>query len=288
MSYRLWTRGADEVRYRLGETVEIESGREGHIYLHVDSRSKDPYSTSAEVGYPEKYGLRGRATVVVRHVRMEAQSGEDRSAGRIRFNAVEPGTTQLGFRLVGVRSPGRLDLVANGCRTGAIPIRVLPRGGQADPPADEEEPAVSAAEELVGVLFTALLRRADVGRADQEFVRWVRRDSREGLLRVADTMVSSDEFRSNALRRTDDTHGRNNLGKLRQLLLGDMYRDLYGYSEPDRQGREDDLLDLEDCLSGRPGNEACSRLGRELVNRRLFYDYHRDAIDALSGRRGRR
>lgn len=295
VSYRLWTKDGDTTWYRLGDTVEIESGREGHIYVHVDSRSKSPYSTRAEIGYPEKFGLSGRSTDVVRHVRMQAQNGEDRSSGRIRFDAAQPGTTQLGFRIEGVKSPGDLGLVAQRCRTGAIPIHVVARGGQGGGPGGGQgggqgQPATGPAEELVSRLYRGLLRRRDAGRLDQGFVQQVRRDARNGVLEVADTMVRSEEFRRDALRRTEEAHGRNSLDELRRLLLGDVYRDLYGYAEPDRQGRDDDMRDLEDCLSGRPGNEACSRLGRELVNRRLFYENNQNLIDALSspGRPGRR
>ena len=296
LSYRLWTKDAADAWHRLGETVEIESGREGHIYLHVDSQSKSPYSTSAEIGYPEKFGFGGRSTDVVKHVKMSAQSGEDRSAGRIQFNAAQPGTTQLGFRLVGVRSPGSLDLVPVRCRTGVIPIRVVPRGGQGGQGGNQGggkpggQPGASPAERLVGGLYRGILRRSDLGRLDSGFVDQVRRDAREGLLSVAEAMVRSDEFRSSVLRRTEEAHGRKSLDELRRHLLADVYRDLYGYSEPDRDGRDDDARDLEDCLSGRSGNEACSRLGRELVNRRLYYEHNQELIDALSGdrRRGRR
>lgn len=290
VSYRLWTQQG-ETWHQLGETVEIESSREGHVYLHVDSRSKNPYSARAEVGYPETFGFRGRATDVVKHVKMEAQSGDDRTSGRIRFHAAQPGTTQLGYRLTGVRSPGTLDLVPPSCRTGVIPIRVVARGGQ-DPPGGGqgggEEPAMGAAEELVARLYSGLLRRSDPGRIESSFVTMVRRNARDGVLSVAEAMMKSDEFRREALRRTEAAHGRNGLDDLRRLLLADIYRDLYGYAEPDRQGRQDDLRDLEDCLSGRSGAEACSRLGRELVNRRQFYDHNQELIDAVSsGRRGR-
>ena len=289
VSYRLWTQQG-ETWYRLGETVEIESGREGHIYLHVDSQSQSPYSTQADVGYPGKYGFGGRSTDVVKHVKMKSPSGEDRSRGRVRFDAAQPGSTQLGFRLTGVRSPGTLDLVAPRCRTGVIPIRVVGRGGQGgNGGGPGEEPAMGAAEELVARLYTGLLRRSDPGRVESSFVDMVRRSARDGVLSVAETMVRSGEFRNEALRRTEVAHGRSSLDELRRQLLGDIYRDLYGYAEPDREGRQDDLRDLEDCLAGRPGNEACSRLGRELVNRRQFYEHNQELIDAVSGgdRRGR-
>lgn len=287
VSYRLWTQQG-ETWYQLGETVEIESGREGHVYLHVDSRSKNPYTAKAEIGYPEKFGFGGRSTEVVKHVRMQAQTGDDRARGRIRFDASQPGTTQLGFRLTGVRSPGSLDLVAPPCRTGVIPIRVAPRGGEGDGDGGEE-PGMGAAEQLVARLYTGLLRRDEPGRIEPSFVAMVRRSARDGVLSVAETMMQSDEFRREALRRTEEAHGRSSLDELRRVLLGDIYRDLYGYAEPDRQGREDDLRDLESCLAGRAGNEACSRLGRELVDRRQFYEHNRELIDAVSGegRRGR-
>lgn len=315
VSYRLWTQGG-ETWYRLGDTVEIESGTEGHIYMHVDSKSESPYSTNAEIGYPENFGYRGiRSTDVARHLFMKAPTADDRKNGRIRFDAKEPGTTQLGFRLVGVKDPGSLDLVSGRCRTGAIPIRVLARGGGGqnqgggghghgggnqgdgnqgghDHGSDDSNlQADRAAEELVSRLYRGLLRRPEAGDISESFVNLMRRGAINGAQQVAESMLTSSEFRRDALRRTEEAHGRREISELRYQLLNDIYRDLYGYSEPDQRGRQDDLRDLEDCLTTSRGNSvACSRLGRELVSRAPYYEYNRDLIDALAawGRPGRR
>ncbi|MEM9598639.1 MAG: hypothetical protein AAGD06_30515, partial [Acidobacteriota bacterium] len=124
VSYRLWQPNGVSW-YGVGETIEIGAGEEGHIYVHVDSRSKSPYTTQAEIGYPSSFGFGGDARRVASMVRMEAQNSSDRQAGRIRLRAQKPGTTSLGYRLKGVSSPGRLDAVPPRCRTGQIRIEVL-------------------------------------------------------------------------------------------------------------------------------------------------------------------
>lgn len=287
LSYRLWMKDA-ESWHRMGETVEIVTGEEGHIYLHVDSPSRNPYGTSAKYGAPREMGLGGPRVAEVRaHVQMR-QIDDDRAAGRLRIEAAQPGETSIAFRIQSVHSPGNLDLVRKACRVGTIPIRVLPRGGAGVPGAQGSE-SERAARELASRLYTALLRRSEPN-PDPSFVRDIARSGREGVLQVADVMVSSPEFRRDALRRTEEKHGRNSLDTLRRQLLADVYRDLYGYSDPDRDTQRDDLRDLEHCL-GRDysGDQACSRLGRELVGRSQFYDQHKALIDALgSGRPGRR
>jgi hypothetical protein len=102
-------------------------------------------------------------------------------------------------------------------------------------------------------------------------------------------MVASTEFRNEALRRTEQKHGRRGTDDLYRTLLDDIYRDLYGRSTPTRDEYESDLRDLENCLDSRRNQQpTCERLGRNLVGHRLFYDQNADLIDRVEDGGGRR
>ncbi len=128
--YRLWQPGGQETWYDAGQRIDIPSGAEGHIYVHVRGRGDNKYTTSARIGYPGEFGLGGDAHAVERSVKMQAQNNEDRSNGRIRFRADQPGQVQLGYEINGVTPPGNLSSVPGNCRTGPIPINVGGGGGR--------------------------------------------------------------------------------------------------------------------------------------------------------------
>lgn len=120
---RVWQDGED-YWYEYGEEVDFVPGDQAHIYIHVQGRGENTYTTSARIGYPEEFGYDGDARTVERSVKMQAQNNDDRNSGRIRFRADQPNLVYLGFQITGVASPGSLNNVPNNCRTGYIPIRV--------------------------------------------------------------------------------------------------------------------------------------------------------------------
>jgi hypothetical protein len=126
--YRLWQPGGAETWYDAGEQIDIASGQEGHIYVHVRGRGDNKYGTSARIGYPSEFGLGGDAHAVERSVKMQAQNGEDRSNGRIRFRADQPGQVQIGYQIEGIQG-GSLNNLPGNCRIGPIPINVGGGGG---------------------------------------------------------------------------------------------------------------------------------------------------------------
>ena len=65
--YRLWQPGGAETWYDAGEQIDIASGQEGHIYVHVRGRGDNRYGTSARIGYPGEFGLGGDAQEVPQH-----------------------------------------------------------------------------------------------------------------------------------------------------------------------------------------------------------------------------
>ncbi|MEM8960776.1 MAG: hypothetical protein AAGD38_04795 [Acidobacteriota bacterium] len=285
---RLWQPNNEQVWLESDEVVEIGAGEEGHLYLHVEGRST-PYRTNAVIGYAPGT----RAGSVARHASLTAQNDEDRRAGRLRFRATAPGTFRLGYQLTGVWSPGRLDAVPVGCRKGVLTVRVVGKGaegGQVDDDDDHYEEEIEPAAELVALLYEALLRREEAGRIDEGFVRTVRQRRYDGIADVARQITASDEFRRDALRRTEDAHGRaRDLADLRELLLEDIYKDLYGYIEPSADEAADDLAALDECLSAsRSAQRACEELGANLVRSRLYYDEHFDLIEELGGNSRRR
>ena len=285
VKYRLWQE--DNVGwYEFGETVEILEGEEGHLYLHVRSGGPTPYSTSADIGYPAALGMGGDSHKVRRHVKMQAQDNRDRRAGRVIFTAQEPGTVYLGYELVGVKTPGKLHNVPGNCRRGRVAIRVLPRRGGHGPVHDPHEAQASALQ-VVESLYRGILRRERHGEDPWEFVDQVDREGRRGVEEVARQLLVSSEFRYQALRRTEQQRAERsrNLEQLREWLLFDIYRDLYGLLEPNRQDVDEDLRDLDTCLSSdRYAEEACTQLSRNLVTHRLFYENHRDLLEDLGGR----
>ena len=301
LEFRLWQKKGVSW-YGPNEKITIRSGEEGHIYLHVRNPNGGHYSLSANIGYPHNFGLDGDARRVREHVRMEAQSNEDKRMGRIRLHAEKPGVTWLGYRVTGGNQGNKTKTLPAKCNTGPIRIEVLGRGGgngggggDDGRPGDGQGTARAAAVDLVELLYDGLLRRPRHGGDSEAFVDQVYRDVRSGSLYVASEMLKSDEFRYEALRRTESRHGRRSNDELQRLLLDDIYRDLYGRETPPRNEYEEDRRDLEDCLnSRRGGRDACERLGNNLVGNRLFYEEHGDLIDAIDDgdrrnrRRGRR
>lgn len=271
LQLRLWQPGGAETWYDAGDTVSVPAGQEGHLYLHVRARGQNRYSTAAEIGYPGDFGLDGRAQDVLQHVRMTAQSHEDRSMGRIRFTAQKPGTTALGYRLLSVERPGSLDQIAAGCRTGKVSIRV--EGQNTAPPASGGDSAGSAAEEVVDLLYRALLQRDRGADEVPDAVRQVERGGRDAIFDLAAVLTGSPEFRNEAPRRVN--------GGV-EGLLDAIYRDLYGSRQPSSGDYREDLRNLEECLESRRGADvACDAFGRDVVGSRLFYDAHRDLVDDL-------
>ena len=165
---------------------------------------------------------------------------------------------------------------------------VLLGGGHGHGPREGLSRREAAADDLVRVLYRGILRRERAGDVEPSFVDLTLDRSLDGLGQVAETMTLSEEFRYRALERTEQEHGRGySLDELRELLLQDIYRSLYGYVEPSRRERQEDLRALDICLSDkRRSREACGDLGHNLVRNHLFYERHRDKVDAL--RRGPR
>ncbi len=290
VKYRLWQEN-NVGWYEFGETVEILEGEEGHLYLHVRSGGPTPYSTSAEIGYPAAIGLGGDSHKVRRHVKMQAQDHRDRRAGRVIFTAQEPGTVYLGYELVGVKTPGRLHDVPRDCLRGRVAIRVLPRRGGHGGTVHGPREAQSSALQVVESLYRGMLRRERHGEDPWEFVDQVDREGRRGVEEVARQLLVSSEFRYQALRRTEQQRAERSrsLEQLREWLLFDIYRDLYGLLEPSRQEVDEDLRDLDNCLSSdRYAEQACTQLSRNLVTHRLFFENHRALLDDLGGRDVRR
>lgn len=298
VEFRIWRADQAASWYGPGDTIEVYSGEEVHLYIHQASGSGSHYSTAADIGYPANFGMRDDSRRVRQHLRMSAQNGDDKRSGRIRLVAEQLGTARLGYRITGVKSPGDIGRFARQCRTGAVNFEVIARPAPPPPPTRPAPPPPGyvtpgdAATGLVELLYRGLLRRERVASDPDDFVRQVVQFGKAGLERIAETMTVSPEFRYEALKRTEAAHGagRGGLQRLRRQLLDDIYRDLYGYLTPTRENREADLADLDRCLSDDRGAEqACSRLGRNLIDSDLFYEQHRQLIDSLPRtRRGRR
>lgn len=304
---RLWQPGGQETWYDAEEEVQIRSGQEGHIYVHVKGRGQQPYSTAARIGYPEEFGYQGDAREVERSVKMEAQTGDDRRYGRIRFRADQQNLVYIGYQITGVASPGSLNSVPNDCRVGYIPIRVTGNqtggggrgegggrgdgggrgngGGRGDGGGrgnGGRGASWEAAENLVGYLYVGILRRDDPGELHQEYIRMTERRGIEGLQEVAAAMFKSQEFRDQALRRLQQEQGRiNDRGERINALLWAIYESVYfeGAEPPDRRVDQDYDL-LYECLENRD-NRACEKMGYSLINNPLYREGNEEDLGAL-------
>lgn len=281
LSFRLWQE-TGELLTPQGNDIEVPSGVHAHLYIQVKGPDDKYLGATATIGYPGEFGFGGTAKEVLRHVRMEAQDAADRQYGRIRFTALAEGGAYLGYRIDDIDSPGQLSQLPAACRTGQVMIRVLPPKVVA--PVVQAMPPREAAEQLVVLLYYGILRRRIVDQFDQGYVEVVMKQGRTGVELIAETLFESNEFRESAFRRAEERHGPPKRGgkSLTELLLGDMYSALYGRARPPQAQIQRELEDLDICLKGKAWHvETCGRLGRSLVASPLFYDQHKDLVDAL-------
>jgi hypothetical protein len=288
-SFRIWQAGAsDNPYYNYGEEVVLEVGDQVDLYVHAySSGATNPYGASAEIGAPADLGV-GRETLRdvgrVLHIR-----DSDPRNGTIRLTAVAAGRTALGYRITGVSPPGKLERVPERCRTGKVSVTVqeasvaTPRASP--PPAQTADAAVRG---LIGRLFTGILRRteAEVGEIPRSFIDQVQRGGFQGLISVATTMTSSPEFRDWSLARTSKALEASGVAAsglsreaLESQLLNDMYASLYGAgSQPYANARQRMTGFLSGCISGRAGNDACSRLARDLLTQPQYQAYNGELL----------
>lgn len=137
-----------------------------------------------------------------------------------------------------------------------------------------------AAVNLVGLLYEGILRRDEAGQIDDGFVRLVESEGLRGLVKAAGTMLRSQEFQQQALRRIQDEQGRmNDYGERVEALQWGIYSYLYGDVEPPRHRTDEDYRMLEDCL--RANSRACDSLGSSLVENPLFGEANSNDLRAL-------
>lgn len=269
--------------------VPLRVGQEAHLYLYLDTGTRPRHQTKSEI----RTVLDREAPISRREstsrLQGSEQSAEDRSVGMFRIHALKPGDAYLHYEVQSVHPPGSIDRLPARCREGVLHVRIEPESDDAvPPPVSDDHGPEAAARQLVEDLYVALLRREDAGDVDGGFVDHVLRDAEAGLVEVASQITTSSEFRDRALQRTEERAGSGkSLSELREILLLDIYRDLYGYErEPNRRVDDENLEALAVCLSGsRNAERACADFGEGLVRSRLYTDHHRELLDELSDRR---
>lgn len=276
--FRLWQPDRGVTSFELGREVEIETGREAHLYVHVRGSSTGSYATQASFGYPYEFGFVLREKEVLRHVRMEAQTDQDRLEGKIRFTAQEVGSTKIAYRIDDVPLPGRIDGVPPLCRVAEVTLKVL---APALPKIETRSP-IQAAQDLLAMIERSFLGRG-AGPIAPEQVAEVLKGGQATLARRAGEWLQSPEFRRAALVHLEKGR-KKDPATARRTLLFDLYHGLYGPVEPDRGRIEEDLEDLEFCLasSDKKALATCSRFGRNLVNHPLFAGRNRALLERLS------
>ncbi len=292
--YRIWQDG-NNTFYKYGEVIVLGVGDKVDLYIHAyPSRSEHPYSASADIGAPTAFGVgRHQPQDVSRVLKL---GKHDPRKGKISLTAAAAGRTGLGYQITGVVSPGALDKIPRGCRIGEVKITV--RGasagkgpGQRPGPAPTVGSANDATHALIQQLYTGILRRGAAEARDypDSFFDQVQRSGVQGLISIAETMCSSPEFRQTSLTRTSEALAKTGVatrGLSRQViesqLLTDIYSSLYGPgSVPYANAQRRMAGDLSSCISGRAGNEACKRLGRDLLTQPQYQGHNRDLLQYL-------
>ena len=119
------TQGDYEQSFNGGETIVLRPNERGHIRTYLRSGREHPHTLSVQYGHPKRFGLRGQDPIKVRQVlRIDAQKPENEKRGRVLFTSVDPGTTTLGYRIVGANKPEVFNKVPRACRTGILNFRV--------------------------------------------------------------------------------------------------------------------------------------------------------------------
>ncbi len=288
--YRIWQDG-DNTFFKYGEVIELTVGDKVDLYIHAyPSRSKHPYSASAEIGAPTAFGVgRHRPQDVKRVLRL---GKVDQRKGKISLTATAAGATALGYQITDVVRPGRLEEVPRGCRIGQVRITVKGAGSQGgkDPrPVSRPSSANDAAHQLIMQLYTGILRRDEAEAEDypDSFFDQVQRDKLQGLVSIAETMTSSPEFRNAALSRTKQALAKTGVatgglseGVLENQLLSDIFTSLYG-AEPYEDARRRMASYLSACLSRRGGDAECRRLGKDLLTQPQYGGHNYDLLQKL-------
>ncbi len=292
--FRIWQDGNNSF-FKYGETIALGVGDKVDLYIHAyPSRSEHPYSASADIGAPTAFGVgRHRPQDVDRVLRL---GKHDPRKGKIQLTAIAPGTTGLGYQITAVVRPGRLEEVPRNCRIGEVKIAVRGAAASQLPGKPPKAPAPvasvnDAVHELITQLYSGILRRNAAESADypDSFFDQVQRDGQQGLISIAETMVSSPEFRQTSLTRTSQALAQSGVATrglsrevLMNQLLTDIFTSLYGAGSvpyPDAQRRMASYL--SDCILGRQGTDACTRLGRDLLTQPQYQNQNRDLLQYL-------
>ena len=288
-SYRIWQDGTNTY-YSFGEEIVLQVGDQVDLYLHAyDSGAKNPYRASAKIGTPAELGVGRHGPRDVQ--RFLSLRNHDARKGKISLTAVAAGRTALGYHITDVFAPGQLGKVPERCRGGRVLITVEDANAVAPGPAPRPEATGDAANRLIAGLFTGILRRSEgeVGEIPRGFADQVRRGGMQGLISVAESMTSSPEFRDWSLARTGQALEASGVSAqslsrevLENQLLSDIYTSLYGGGvQPYGDARRRMAGYLSSCISGRGGNDACPRLGRDLVTQPQYQARNDDLLRYL-------
>ncbi len=280
--YRIWQDGQNSY-FEYGETIVLPKGQKADLYIHLENKGKDPYSTLAAIGAPSDFI---RSTHQAKDVARVLRLGDhDPRKGKMSFETHAVGKTGLGYRITEVVRPGRLDDIPANCRSGQVHITVAEQTPLVAPP-----PAAGsmneAAQQLIVDLFKGILRRsaAEVGDYPNDWFDRVEREGLRGLIFVAETMASSTEFRDAALARTRKTLPNSSgtlpgtVQVLEDHLLTSIMEDLYGGARLDAPNHRLLANNLSNCLAGRGGADACRRFGRDLLSQRQYFENNRELL----------
>ncbi len=294
ISFRIWRPDAEATYYAKGELIRLEPGIEAHLYVHHQSQSATPYTTSAAVGDPKKLGIRGQYDASV--LALRPQNDNHRRTGHVIIDTKSAGRTRLGYRISGIAKDGLFNRLPEACRQGLVTVQVdandtRPGTGAGSGSTPE---ARKAARGLTHTLEKALLPwlKAEV---DAEELAMVLRDGREGLVRHAGQLMRSEAFQNDSYEATIDAdptlsaqyerEGDLTPASVANVALEVAYRHLYGEEiRPEGKLHKANLELLLDCVTrdGSRRDYGCDTLAERLLASPAYTQRHRDALDAIN------
>ena len=121
--------GNSEQAYLGFQPLVMRANQDGHIRAYWRSGSPDPYTLAVQYDIAAKMGFQGSPAQQVRqHLWLNNQNAEQAGRGKINFQAQQPGTTQIAFRITGSKSPAVFQRIPVACRAGVLTVQV--QGGQ--------------------------------------------------------------------------------------------------------------------------------------------------------------
>ena len=123
------TQGNQTEWYGFNDVIVLKAGGAASIRVYYQSRARNPHTIAAQVGYPFDFGWGGPRPGQVRQtVQLKPQNEQQMSRGKANLKVGGPGQAALGYNMLAAYNNNAVRSVPEGCITGYINVRVVPRG----------------------------------------------------------------------------------------------------------------------------------------------------------------